>query len=191
MAFDPRSVGVSLTKYLSGQLLQILYILFFLHRLRVFDVNQQAMFSFYRTVLENIIRCGMTVWYGNLSVGLVQTAMRATGRTGYPFLQAAYEQSVLGQHYQIHRTSFPLNMNFYLLRRRSRVPKCKSFFFLKTASTVMVLTGYMLCDVFVVYQCVICSLMLRWCLLKWTMCAALKPKTNFPMGRGTIKCIIS
>ncbi len=42
--------------------------MYFLHRLRLYGVDQKIMLLFYQAVLESIIRYGMTAWYGNLSV---------------------------------------------------------------------------------------------------------------------------
>lgn len=62
------------------------------------------MFSFYHAVLESIIRCGMTVWFGSLCVHvksklqhLVQAAMKVLGRTDTLPHQVVYEQYVRRQ----------------------------------------------------------------------------------------------
>ncbi len=70
----------------------------------MFGVDQKIVFLLYQAVLENIIRYGMSAWYGNLSVQLksklsrlVQTAIKVIGRTENLSLQSIHEQFVLRQ----------------------------------------------------------------------------------------------
>ena len=46
----------------------MLYILYFLRKLIAFDVNEKILVLFYRSIIESILRYGITVWFGNLSV---------------------------------------------------------------------------------------------------------------------------
>ena len=76
----------------------------FLRRLRVHGVEQKMLLIFYRAVLESLVRFGITVWFGHLSVtlrsklvGLMQTAGKIIGVRQLPSLQSIYEQAALKQ----------------------------------------------------------------------------------------------
>ncbi len=109
--------------------------LYFLRRLRVYGVDQRIMFLFYQTVLESVIRYGMSAWFGNLTVQLktklarlVHTAMKVMGRNEYQPLQSTYEQSVLQRAQRILTDpTHILHLEYELLPsgRRYRVPHCK------------------------------------------------------------------
>lgn len=109
--------------------------LYFLRRLRVFGVDQRIMFVFYQAVLESLVRYGISVWFGNLTVQLknklnrlIQTAMKVMGRKDYQSLQTLYDQSVLRQAQRILTDpSHILYAEYELLPsgRRFRVPHCK------------------------------------------------------------------
>ena len=65
--------------------------LYFLQRLRAFGVDEKILVLFYRSIIESILRYGITAWFGNLSVQLksqlsclMRTAMKLTGSTS-PF----------------------------------------------------------------------------------------------------------
>lgn len=60
------------------------------------------MLVFYRVVAQRLVRLGITVWFGNLSVHLeskavrlTQTAGRITGIRRLPSLQSIYQQATL------------------------------------------------------------------------------------------------
>lgn len=60
------------------------------------------MLVFYRVVVKRLVRLGVTVWFGNLSVQLesklvrlTQTAGRMTGVRWLPSLQSIYQQATL------------------------------------------------------------------------------------------------
>ena len=42
--------------------------LYFLRRLRAFGVYEKILLLFYRSIIESILRYGIIVWFGNLSV---------------------------------------------------------------------------------------------------------------------------
>lgn len=44
--------------------------LYYLRRLRIHGVDQRLMLIFYKAVLESLLRCSITAWFGNLSVQL-------------------------------------------------------------------------------------------------------------------------
>ena len=109
--------------------------LHFLRRLRVHGVDQKFMLVFYRAVLESLVRFGITVWFGNLSVQLrskllrlVQTAGKIIGVSQLPSLQSIYEQATLKQAQKIVcDVTHVLNGEFVLLPsgRRYKEPKWK------------------------------------------------------------------
>lgn len=109
--FDPRSIGnqtlvtlngeaveqVATYKYLGvifdsqlkwGQHVDFLCArisqrLHFLRRLRVFGIEKDIMMAFYRASIESIIRYGIIIWFGNLSVKLkaqLQTLIKRAGK---------------------------------------------------------------------------------------------------------------
>ena len=108
------------------------------------------MLIFYRAVLESLVRFGITVWFGNLSVQLrskllrlVQTAGKIIGVRQLPSLQSIYEQATLKQAKKIvNDVTRVLNGEFVLLPsgRRYKEPKWKYIRFKKSfvpASTKM------------------------------------------------------
>ena len=118
---------------LCNQLAQRLH---FLRRLRMFGVSTNVMLTFYNSVLGSLIRYGMAVWYGSLSVqlknkvnNLVKLAMKVMGQRTYASLQSLYEERVLSLAGSILRDpSHILYSEYELLpsRKRFRVYKCKS-----------------------------------------------------------------
>ena len=91
--------------YLCSKLAQRLH---FLRRLRLFGVSTAIMTVFYDAVLGSIIRYGMAVWFGTLTVQtrskinkLVNTAMKTIGRKDAIPLQAIYEETVLSMAHRI------------------------------------------------------------------------------------------
>ena len=100
--------------------------------------------------MESLVRFGITVWFGNLSVQLrsklfrlVQTAGKIIGVRQLPSLQSIYEQAALKQARKIiNGVTHVLNGEFVLLPsgRRYREPKWKYIRFKKSfvpASTKM------------------------------------------------------
>ncbi len=82
--------------------------LYFLRRLRIFRVEQKIMYLFYQAVIESIIRYGITVWFGNLTIQvksklacLLKIAMKTIGRKEYLSLESLYEQLVLREAHTI------------------------------------------------------------------------------------------
>ena len=78
--------------------------LHFLRRLRVFGIDRDIMLAFYRASIESLVRYGITVWFGNLSVKLkaqVQTLIKRAGKImGMPSptsLQVLYDEAVRRQ----------------------------------------------------------------------------------------------
>ncbi len=62
------------------------------------------MYLFYQSILESVIRHGLSTWYSNLSVKskskilyIVQTAMKMIGLKDYPSIQTLYEQCTLNE----------------------------------------------------------------------------------------------
>ncbi|KAI2644006.1 RNA-directed DNA polymerase from mobile element jockey [Labeo rohita] len=123
--FDPKSIGDHLPLVISGQnigqvdsykylgihidnkltwsaqvenvCIRVQQRLYFLRRLRVFGVNQKVLLLFYHTVIESILRYGISAWFGNLSVHLkakitrlMQRAMKIVGVKQHPALQALF-----------------------------------------------------------------------------------------------------
>lgn len=109
--------------------------LYFLRRLRFYGVNKKIMMLFYKAVLESIVKYGVTVWFGNLSIQLksklshlVLTALKTVGNEESLNLQQLFENSTLNQVQKIvgDQTHF-LHSKYELLPsgRRYRVPLCK------------------------------------------------------------------
>ena len=79
--------------------------LYFLRRLRAFVVNEKILVLFYRSIIESILRYGITVWFGNLSVQsksqrshLMRTVMKITGSTSPMIsLQESFEHTLRRQ----------------------------------------------------------------------------------------------
>lgn len=90
---------------------------------------------FYQAVLENVIRNGMHLWSGNLTVQLksrlgrfIQTVMKIMSRIEPFYLQTLYEKSMLKEADTIlHDTTHILNWEFVMLpsSRRLRIPRCR------------------------------------------------------------------
>ena len=94
------------------------------------------MLVFYRAVLESLVRFGVAVWFGNLSVQLrskllrlVQTAGKIIRVRQLPSLQSIYEQAAL-----IQAQKNVLNGEFVVLPsgRRYKEPKWKYIRFKKS-----------------------------------------------------------
>lgn len=67
-------------EYVSSKICQRLH---FLRRLRVHGVDKDIMILFYKAAIESIVRYGMVVWFGNLSVKLkssLQTLIKRAGK---------------------------------------------------------------------------------------------------------------
>lgn len=108
---------------------------YFLRRLRLYGVNKNVMRLFYKAVLESIVRYGITVWFGNLSVKLKSKLMHLILTTSKIVrherdcnLQDLYEECILIQVERIigDQRHF-LNSQYELLPsgRRYRVLRCK------------------------------------------------------------------
>jgi len=76
--------------------------LYFLRRLHFYGVNKKIMMLFYKAVLESIVKYGVTVWFGNLSIQLksklahlVLTALKIVGHEESLNLQQLFENSTL------------------------------------------------------------------------------------------------
>lgn len=103
--------------FLCGCLAQRLH---FLRRLRLFGVSTEMMWTSYVLVdvlmLESIVRYGISVWNGHLTVAtkkmklvnMVNTAMKVIGTGDISFLQFIYECSVAHVAYRIIYISHPV-----------------------------------------------------------------------------------
>lgn len=110
--------------------------LHFLRRLRVFGIDKDIMMAFYRASIESIIRYGITVWFGNLSVKLkaqLQTLIKRAGKImGMPpptSLQVLFDESVMRQGQTIAEDQEHILHGEYELLpsgRRYRLPNCKT-----------------------------------------------------------------
>ncbi len=110
--------------------------LYFLRRLRLYGVGSNILLVFYRAMLESLIRYGITVWFGNLSVQLKnklanihKTAMKIIGIKQYEPIQTLYEQAVLRRAISISTDpDHPLFSEYQLLPsgKRLRMPMCKT-----------------------------------------------------------------
>ncbi len=76
--------------------------LYFLRRLRLYGVGSKILLVFYQAMFESLIRYGITVWFGNLSIQLKhilayihKTAMKIIGIKQYEPIQTLYEQAVM------------------------------------------------------------------------------------------------
>lgn len=109
--------------------------LYFLRRLWFYGLNSKIILLFYQSVLEIVIRYGLSTWYKNLNVksktkiqGIVRTAMTLTGQKDYPSIQSLFEQCVLKEAKRIlSDPSHVLFSSYELLPsgRRYRIPRCK------------------------------------------------------------------
>ena len=110
--------------------------LYFLRRLRAFGVDEKILVLFYRSIIESILRYGITVWFGNMSVQsksqlsrLMRTATKITGSTSPMIsLQEIFEQTLRRQSVKIiYDTKYVLHNEFQLLPsgRRCRTPPCR------------------------------------------------------------------
>ena len=110
--------------------------LYFLRRLRAFGVDEKILVLFYRSIIESILRYGITAWFGNLSVKLksqlsrlMRTAMKITSSTSPMIsLQEIFEQTLRRQSVKIiYDTKHVLHNEFQLLPsgRRYRTPPCR------------------------------------------------------------------
>ena len=107
--------------------------LHFLRHLRVHGVEQKCILIFYQAVLESLVRFGITVWFGHLSVQLrsklvrlMQTAGKIIGVRQLPSLQSIYEQAALKQAQKIVRDDTHVLHEMFALMpsgRRYREPK--------------------------------------------------------------------
>ncbi len=108
----------------------------FLRRLRLYGVGSNILLVFYRAMLESLIRYGITVWFGNLSVQLKnklanihKTAMKIIGIKQYEPIQTLYEQAVLRRAISISTDpDHPLFSEYQPLPsgKRLRMPMCKT-----------------------------------------------------------------
>ena len=105
VVFDCQLKWVQHVEFLSARISQRLH---FLRRLRVFGIEKEIMMAFYRASIESIIRYGITVWFGNLSVKLkaeLQTLIKRAGKImGMPpptSLQALFDETVKRQGLKI------------------------------------------------------------------------------------------
>ncbi len=93
------------------------------------------MYLFYQAVIESIIRYGIPVWFGNLTIQvksklarLLKIAMKTIGRKEYLSLESLHEQSVLREAHQILANPLHvLHTEYELLPsgRRYRFPMCR------------------------------------------------------------------
>ncbi len=110
--------------------------LYFLRRLRLYGVGSNILLAFYRAMLESLIRYGITVWFGNLSVQLKnilanihKTAMKIIGIKQYKPIQTLYEQAVLRRAISISTDpDHSLFSEYQPLPsgKRLRMPMCKT-----------------------------------------------------------------
>ncbi len=111
--------------------------LHFLRRLRLFGARTEVMLIFYNAVLASIIRYGMAVWSGSLTVQcrarlqrMISTAMKIIGKhDNFQPLQAIYERAVVkGANKILSDPSHALFQEYVLLPsgRRYRASKCRS-----------------------------------------------------------------
>ncbi len=99
-------------------------------------VGSNILLVFYRAMLESLIRYGITVWFGNLSVQLKnklahihKTAMKIIGIKQYEPIQTLYEQAVLRRAISISTDpDHPLFSEYQPLPsgKRLRMPMCKT-----------------------------------------------------------------
>ncbi|XDV21520.1 hypothetical protein PO909_026611 [Leuciscus waleckii] len=109
--------------------------LYFLRRLRLYGVDQKIMWLFYSAVIESIVRYGITVWFGNLTIQvksklarLVRIAVKTIGRKEILSLESLYEQSVLREAHKIVVDPLHVLYTEYELLpsgRRYRFPMCR------------------------------------------------------------------
>ncbi|KAF7651619.1 hypothetical protein LDENG_00108420 [Lucifuga dentata] len=131
--FDQSLCWMGHVEYVCSRICQRLH---FLRRLRLYGVHKGVMMVFYKAIIESILRYGITVWFGNLTVKLKSQINHLTGRARkiigqLPLspLQEIYEESVLKQARKIvSDPNHVLHEEYELLPsgRRYRLPKCGS-----------------------------------------------------------------
>ncbi len=131
--------------------------LYFLRRLWFDGVDSKIILLFYQSVLESVIRYGLSTWYGNLNVkskttiqGIVRTAMKLTGQKDDPSIQSLFEHCTLKAVKRI--LSAPSHVLLYCYEllpsgRRFRTLRCTSNRFKNVSIRLLNLIVYM--DVYV------------------------------------------
>lgn len=109
--------------------------LHFLRRLRLFGVSSSIMMTFYKATIESILRYGIIVWFGNLTVkmktqvnNLMRVAGKITGIKTLGSLKDIFELCTIQQANKIlSDSSHVLSVEYELMNsgRRYRVPLCK------------------------------------------------------------------
>lgn len=118
--------------YLCSRLAQRLH---FLRRLRLFGVRAEIRAIFYSAVFASVVRYGMAVWYGSLTVQsktklhrMVTTALKLVEKSDSQPLQLLYEEVVVRQASKISADPSHILFSEYDLLpsgRRYRASKCK------------------------------------------------------------------
>ena len=109
--------------------------LFFLRKMRSFNVSNVMMTLFYRSFIESVLTFCIVAWYGNLTLtnknrlsSLVKVASKISGRTQAQLIDLYKRQMLKRASSLLEVTDHPLRPEFELLPsgRRFRVPTTKT-----------------------------------------------------------------